>query len=61
MKFAITAVLTAAAALAGGTAAAQQVSLNVGHTLAPDSHYMVATNKLAELAALGTSWTSLTQ
>ncbi len=51
MKFAITAVLTAAAALAGGTAAAQQVSLNVGHTLAPDSHYMVATNKLAELAA----------
>lgn len=51
MKFAITAVLTAAAALASGTVAAQQVSLNVGHTLAPDSHYMVATNKLAELAA----------
>ena len=51
MKFFITAAFAAAAALACGAAAAQSVTLNVGHTLAPDSHYMVATNKMAEIAA----------
>jgi tripartite ATP-independent transporter DctP family solute receptor len=51
MKFFITAAFSAAAALACGTAAAQTVTLNVGHTLAPESHYMVATNKMAEIAA----------
>ena len=30
---------------------AQTLELNVGHTLAPDSHYQVATTRMAELAA----------
>lgn len=51
MKFAITATLAAAAVLASTFAVAQTVSLNVGHTLAPESHYQIATTKLAEIAA----------
>lgn len=30
---------------------AETLELNVGHTLAPDSHYQIATTRLAELAA----------
>lgn len=32
-------------------ASAQQVSLNIGHTLAPESHYHVAVSRMAEIAA----------
>jgi tripartite ATP-independent transporter DctP family solute receptor len=51
MKITIAGVLTAVAALASNAASAQAVSLNIGHTLAPDSHYQVASTKLAEIAA----------
>lgn len=48
--------LIAAAVAALGTLAttfafAAPVSLNVGHTLAPDSHYQVAVTRMAEIAA----------
>ncbi|MET0311982.1 MAG: TRAP transporter substrate-binding protein [Burkholderiaceae bacterium] len=51
MKYTITALLAAIAALSSAAAAAQAVQLNIGHTLAPDSHYHVASAKLAEIAA----------
>jgi len=51
MKITIAGVLTAVAALTTTGAFAQAVTLNVGHTLAPDSHYQVASTKLAEIAA----------
>jgi TRAP-type transport system periplasmic protein len=51
MKTFIATTAIASAAFASFGAAAQQLSLNVGHTLAPDSHYQVATNRMAELAA----------
>lgn len=51
MKTTLTGILAATAAFATTLASAQAVSLNVGHTLAPDSHYQVATTKLAEIAA----------
>ena len=51
MKITIAGVLTAVAALTSTGAFAQAVTLNVGHTLAPDSHYQVASTKLAEIAA----------
>ena len=47
---AITATL-AAVGLASLDAQAQALQLNVGHTLAPDSHYQVATVRMAEIAA----------
>lgn len=50
MKFAIAGVFAAVAAFSTA-ASAQAVSLNIGHTLAPDSHYQVASTKLAEIAA----------
>jgi tripartite ATP-independent transporter DctP family solute receptor len=43
--------IAAAIAAASTFAFGAQVNLNVGHTLAPDSHYQVAVNKLAEIAA----------
>lgn len=49
-----TLIATAAAAafsLASFGTQAQQLSLNVGHTLAPDSHYQIATTRMAEIAA----------
>jgi tripartite ATP-independent transporter DctP family solute receptor len=51
MKFTLIGILAAAAIVASGTAGAEQVTLNIGHTLAPDSHYQVAANRLAEIAA----------
>ena len=51
MKTTLTGILAATAAFATTLASAQAVSLNVGHTLAPDSHYQIATTKLAEIAA----------
>lgn len=50
-KLLITAAITAAGALASTVASAAQVSLNVGHTLAPDSHYQIAVTRMAEIAA----------
>lgn len=40
-----------AAMLATPLAFAAPVSLNIGHTLAPDSHYHVASKRMAEIAA----------
>jgi tripartite ATP-independent transporter DctP family solute receptor len=51
MKFAFAGAFAAAAALASTFASAATVNLNVGHTLAPDSHYQIATTRLAEIAA----------
>lgn len=51
MKFAIAGVLVATAALASTIVSAAPVTLNIGHTLAPDSHYQVASTRLAEIAA----------
>jgi len=51
MKHALYAAVTAVIALGASSAQSQAVSLNVGHTLAPDSHYMVATTRMAEIAA----------
>lgn len=50
-KLLITAAITAAGAMASTLASAAQVSLNVGHTLAPDSHYQIAVTRMAEIAA----------
>lgn len=50
MKLAIAGAF-AITALASTFASASTVSLNVGHTLAPDSHYQVATTRLAEIVA----------
>lgn len=50
-KLLITAAITAAGVLASTLASAAQVSLNVGHTLAPDSHYQIAVTRMAEIAA----------
>lgn len=51
MKTLIAQALAASVALASLGAQAQQLQLNVGHTLSPDSHYQVATTRMAELAA----------
>lgn len=51
MKPILAAVLATAAAFASPHVVAQAVNLNVGHTLAPDSHYQVATTRLADIAA----------
>lgn len=51
MKFAIAGALVVTTAIASTIASAQTVSLNVGHTLAPDSHYQVATTRLSDIAA----------
>lgn len=51
MNHAFAKTLVASAMFASTLASAQSVSLNIGHTLAPDSHYQVAATRLAELAA----------
>jgi tripartite ATP-independent transporter DctP family solute receptor len=51
MKTHIVTATLAAFGLASFGAQAQALQLNVGHTLAPDSHYQVATVRLAEIAA----------
>lgn len=51
MKTNISQAALAAAVFAAFPAQAQTLELNVGHTLAPDSHYQVATTRMAELAA----------
>ena len=51
MKTFIATTAIASAAFASFGAAAQQLSLNVGHTLAPDSHYQIASVRMAEIAA----------
>lgn len=43
--------IAATGALATTFASAAPVSLNVGHTLAPDSHYQIAVTRMAEIAA----------
>jgi TRAP-type transport system periplasmic protein len=43
--------IAAAGALASTFAFGANVSLNIGHTLAPDSHYQIASNRMAEIAA----------
>ncbi|WP_353170935.1 TRAP transporter substrate-binding protein [Paracandidimonas soli] len=50
MKKAILTTLSAIA-LSVGAGAAQGVTLNLGHTLAPDSHYQIAGQQLAEKVA----------
>jgi tripartite ATP-independent transporter DctP family solute receptor len=50
MKFKIAGSI-AASMFATTLSFAAPVSLNVGHTLAPDSHYQVATKRMAEIAA----------
>ena len=52
MKYAFAGALAATAMFASTLACAQAVSLNVGHTLAPDSHYQIAATRMAEIAAL---------
>ncbi len=51
MKTLIATATLAAFGLASFGAQAQALQLNVGHTLAPDSHYHVATTRMAEIAA----------
>ncbi|MEJ8834796.1 TRAP transporter substrate-binding protein [Ramlibacter sp. AN1133] len=51
MKYAFAGALAATTMLASTLACAQAVSLNVGHTLAPDSHYQIAAVRMAEIAA----------
>jgi tripartite ATP-independent transporter DctP family solute receptor len=51
MKFKMAGGFAAASMFATAFAFAAPVSLNVGHTLAPDSHYQVATKRMAEIAA----------
>lgn len=51
MKTLIATAAAAAFSLASAGAHAQQLTLNVGHTLAPESHYQVATTRMAEIAA----------
>ena len=51
MKTLIATAAIASFALASFDAQAQQLQLNVGHTLSPESHYQVATTRMAELAA----------
>lgn len=51
MKYAFAGALAATAMFASTLACAQAVSLNVGHTLAPDSHYQIAATRMAEIAA----------
>lgn len=51
MKTLIATAAAAAFSLASFGTQAQQLSLNVGHTLAPDSHYQIATTRMAEIAA----------
>ena len=51
MKTLIAMATLAAVGLASVSAQAQALQLNVGHTLAPDSHYQVATTRMAEIAA----------
>lgn len=51
MKTLIATATLAAIGLASIGAQAQALQLNVGHTLAPDSHYQVATARMAEIAA----------
>lgn len=51
MKTLIATAAIASFALASFGAQAQQLQLNLGHVLATDSHYQVATTRMAELAA----------
>lgn len=51
MKTLIVQAALASIGIASLGAQAQQLQLNVGHTLAPDSHYQVATTRMAEIAA----------
>lgn len=51
MKTFISPAALASVAFAALPVQAQTLELNVGHTLAPDSHYQVATTRMAELAA----------
>lgn len=51
MKNLISRAALASVAFAALPVHAQTLELNVGHTLAPDSHYQVATTRMAELAA----------
>lgn len=51
MKQVIAGTFAAAAVFCSTIALAEQVTLNVGHTLAPDSHYQIATQRMAEIAA----------
>lgn len=51
MKTLIATAALAAFGLASFDAQAQALQLNAGHTLAPDSHYHVATTRMAEIAA----------
>jgi tripartite ATP-independent transporter DctP family solute receptor len=51
MTFRFVGTIAAAALFASTAATAAPVSINVGHTLAPDSHYHVAVTRLAEIAA----------
>src|SRR5687767_5603136 len=51
MKTVISRAALASVAFAALPVQAQTLELNVGHTLAPDSHYQVATTRMAELAA----------
>lgn len=51
MKTLIATAAMATLSLASVGTQAQQLTLNVGHTLAPESHYQVATTRMAEIAA----------
>lgn len=51
MKFTSVAGVAATFAFAAASAFANPLSLNVGHTLAPDSHYHLASKRMAEIAA----------
>src|SRR5690606_12198628 len=51
MKKTLLTTLSAIALSFGAGAASAAVSLNLGHTLAPESHYQIAGEKLAELVA----------
>lgn len=51
MKFNFAGAIATAAMFASNFALAAPLSLNVGHTLAPDSHYHIAVTRMAEIAA----------
>lgn len=51
MKFTIAAGIASAVIFTTASAFATPLSLNVGHTLAPDSHYHLASKRMAEIAA----------
>jgi tripartite ATP-independent transporter DctP family solute receptor len=50
MKHVIAGTFATAAVFFSTFGIAAQVTLNVGHTLAPDSHYQIATQRMAEIA-----------